>query len=64
MRLPTFLGKRVVTEVTLETERSDEELGVAFMTRSEAVTFQQTKKLTDNRYEKFAIQWNVRFAPF
>ena len=62
LRLPTFLGKRVVTEVTLETERSDEELGVAFMTRSEAVTFQQTKKLTDNRYEKFAIQWNVRFA--
>ena len=62
LRLPTFLGKRVVTELTLETERTDGEPGGAFMTRSEAVTFQQTKKLTDNRYEKFAIQWNFRFA--
>ncbi|GEM_PF-6810925 len=62
LRLPTFLGKRVVTEVTLETERNDEELGGALMTRSEAVTFQQTKKLTDDRYQKFAIQWNFRFV--
>jgi len=62
LRLPTFLGKRVVTEVTRESERNDEELGGAFMTRSEAVTFQQTKKLTDDRYQKCAIQCNFRFA--
>lgn len=62
-RIPTFFGRRIVTELFADTERDEERLGIEnFETRSESVTFQQTKKLTDNRHEKFALQWNVRFG--
>ena len=64
-RLPTLLGRRVITELIAETEQNEDRLGLSdFQTRSNALTFQQTKKLTDNRYEKFALQWNFRFATF
>ncbi len=64
-RVPTFLGHRIVTELFANTERDEERFGLEnFETRSDAVTFQQTKKLTDSRREKFALQWNVRFGRF
>jgi len=63
--IPTFLGRRIVTEWFLDVESDEERFGVEnFETRSDGITFQQTKKLTDNRREKFALQWNFRFARF
>jgi len=65
LRMPTFFRQRIITEFSAETERDLEELSVtSFETRGESFTFQQTKKLTDNIYEKFALQWNFRWGRF
>ena len=64
-RLPTFFGRRLITELSADTERETDALGImGFETRGESFTFQQSKKLTDDRYEKFSLQWNVRQSRF
>ena len=67
LRMPTFFSRRIVTELIVETEQ--EELVIwegipSLESRSSGFTFQQTRKLTDNRTDKFSLQWNFRYAKF
>jgi outer membrane protein insertion porin family len=55
----------MTTELFFETERETK----VFASRDyslgrEAATFQQTKRLTDSRSEKFSLQWNFQFARY
>ena len=64
-RMPTFFRRRLITEFIFESEKEIDRLEIAgFDTRARAVTFQQTKKLRDDRYDRFALQWNVRISRF
>ncbi len=64
-RMPTFFRRRLITEITFESEREVDRLEIAgFDTRARTVTFQQTKKLRDKRYDRFALLWNVRVSRY
>ena len=65
--MPTFFKRHITTEFILETENETLDLGrdyPAFESRGNAVTFQQTKKLTDKRTDKLSLQWNFRYGHF
>jgi outer membrane protein assembly complex protein YaeT len=65
LRIPTPLGKRITTEITLDTDRDQDRLDIpGFDLRRDRLAFQQTKKLTDDRYDKLALQWNVSYARY
>ena len=62
-RMPTFFRRRLITEITFESERDVDRLEIAgFDTRARTVTFQQTKKLRDKRYDRFALLGDVPAA--
>ncbi|HXV63912.1 MAG TPA: BamA/TamA family outer membrane protein, partial [Vicinamibacteria bacterium] len=64
-RLPVTFGERIITELVLDTEREENRLDIPGLDlRRDRVTFQQTKKLRDFRYDKLALQWNVSYARY
>ena len=64
-RVPTPFGQRIMTEINVDTEREQDRLDFPGLDlRRDTATFQQTKKLTDDRYDKFALQWNVSYSRY
>ncbi len=67
LRMPTFFRRRIVTEFILEAEKEQFVVGGGvpdLVSRGSSITFQQTRKLTAVRTDKFALQWNFRYARF
>jgi outer membrane protein assembly complex protein YaeT len=58
-RFPFFLGRRLPTDLVVEVE--DDRSLPGFSLEQWNFTFQQTKRLLDNKY---SIQWNIRFGSF
>jgi outer membrane protein assembly factor BamA len=58
-RFPLFLGRRLPTDWVVEFE--DDQSVPGFALKQWNFTFQQTKRLRDNRY---SVQWNLRLGTF
>jgi outer membrane protein assembly factor BamA len=66
-RMPTFFRQRIVTELILEKEKERYLIAEDFpslLTDGSGITFQQTKRLNDDRSNRLSLQWNVRYAKF
>lgn len=65
LRIPSLLGTRLLTELVVDTERDRNRLDIAgFDVRRDGITFQQTRKLRNFRYDTLALQWNVTFVRY
>jgi len=65
--MPTFFRRRITTEFIVDTEKEQFVAGEGIPVlgaSGSSFTFQQTRKLTDSRTDKFALQWNFRYGHF